>query len=189
MKYIVGNWKSNKNLSEATAWLDAFTSYELGLFKNTVRVAIAAPFPLIALVKDTLRAFPWVKVASQDISPFGAGSYTGAVSTHNLDHLIDYCIIGHSERRKYFGETDTLIAAKTDIAHSSNIWTIVCVRSAQDIIPPHADFIAYEPVGAIGTGHNEPLENVLAVKKMLSIPSSSYFIYGGSANPGNARQY
>lgn len=189
MKYIVGNWKSNKNLHEVNSWLDTFTSFELDVLQHAVHVVIAPPYPFILTVKERLRSFPWIKLAAQDVSPFGAGSYTGAVSMHNLGGIIDYCIIGHSERRKYFHETDAELAQKVDLLCSSNIEPILCVRNEHDGIPSRVNFVAYEPVKAIGTGDNESVDDVLKMKHALNLKGNVAFIYGGSANLSNVREY
>lgn len=189
MKYIVANWKSNKNLSEVNQWLDSFTSENLEVLKGHVEVIIAPPYPFISVVQSKLDKYPWIKLASQDISPFGAGSYTGAVSTHNLDGLVSYSLVGHSERRMYFHESNEEIARKIELARSSDIEPILCIRSSEDYLGADVNFIAFEPQEAIGTGHNESVEAVLDMKNKLNIPSKITYIYGGSVNSGNARQY
>ncbi len=189
MKYIVANWKSNKNLSEVQQWLDGFTSENLDVLKGHVEVIIAPPYPFIFVVKAKLENYPWIQLASQDISPFGAGSYTGAVSTHNLDGLVKYCLVGHSERRTYFHESNEEIARKIDLARSSDIEPILCVRNEEDYGSVDVNFVAFEPQEAIGSGHNESIDTVLEMKHKLKLTSKTTYIYGGSVNSGNAREY
>lgn len=189
MKYIVANWKSNKNLSEVHQWLDNFTSENLDVLKGHVEVIIAPPYPFISVVQSRLQNYQWIHLASQDISPFGAGSYTGAVSTHNLNGLVKYCLVGHSERRHYFHESNEEIARKIELAKSSDIEPILCIRNEEDYRGFPVDFIAFEPQDAIGSGHNESIDVVIAMKKKLNLSSKKTYIYGGSVNSGNAREY
>lgn len=189
MKYIVANWKSNKNLSEVHQWLDGFTSENLEVLKSHVEVIIAPPYPFISIVRSKLENYQWIHLASQDISPFGAGSYTGAVSTHNLDGLVKYCLVGHSERRTYFHEGNDEIARKIELARSSDIEPILCVRNEEDYRGFSVNYVAFEPQDAIGSGNNESIDVVIEMKKKLNVSSKITYIYGGSVNSGNAREY
>lgn len=193
MKYIIGNWKSNKNLREVTSWLDAYKEKDLEIFKSGVQIIIAPPYPFLLTVKDALKDTPWIKIASQDISQFGAGTYTGAVSSHNLDGLIDFAIIGHSERRKHFEESNATVASKAELAKSSDIEPVICVRGKEDIIPDGTTYIAYEPPGAISTGDGKgdaaSVSDVIQMRQTLGITEKQKYIYGGSVNPLNIREY
>jgi triosephosphate isomerase len=181
--------KPNKNLSEVHGWLASFTGQNLDVFRNHVEIIIAPPYPFISIIKEKLHAYPWIKLASQDISPFGSGSYTGAVSAHNLDGLVSYSLVGHSERRRYFHESNEKIGRKTELALTSNIEPILCVRNVEDYLGDPSNFVAYEPQEAIGSGHNESTENVLKIRQQLNLPTKTKFIYGGSVNGTNARDY
>jgi triosephosphate isomerase len=130
-----------------------------------------------------------VFVATQDISIYEQGSYTGEVSAKSLQGLVEYSIIGHSERRSNFYETDEVIAKKIELAHKYQIKTILCIRTASDRLFDKVEMIAYEPVGAIGTGNNASVENVLTLKNDLSLDSSVKFLYGGSITDENVSQY
>ncbi len=188
MKYIIGNWKAYKNDREALDWVMAFQKYDLTKFKDKVEIIICPPFPLLPIVKQALTETSQIKLASQDISFFHAGSYTGEVSAHTLKGMVDYCLIGHSERRKYLHETDDMLSQKALNAQDFDITPIYCIRMPADRIPDKVKFVAYEPTAAIGTGANEDVSTVLKIKQELS-KKPEVFIYGGSVTLSNASQY
>lgn len=189
MKYIIANWKANKTLLEVKTWLNVFLKKNLSSIKNQVQVIICPPYPFLSLVKEKLQDYSHIKLGSQDTSFFEKGPYTGEVCVKNLSGLVDYALIGHSERRYYFGETARILFQKFNLVLDNNITPIFCIRSAADIIPERSVFVAYEPVYAIGTGRNESLNQVLKVKKTLSFSKDVKFIYGGSVNENNSSYY
>ena len=128
-------------------------------------------------------------LVGKNISEFGEGSYTGEVPARSLTGMVDYTIIGHSERRKYFNESNEIIKKKIDLAKKYNIEPILCVRDKKDFSSPAVKYIAYEPPHSIGTGNNESLENILMVKKGLNLSSEITFLYGGSVNQTNIKSY
>lgn len=188
MKYIIANWKANKTLPEVKTWLNVFLKKDLSFVKNQLQIIICPPYPFLSLVKEKLQDHN-IKIGSQDISFFEKGAYTGEVCVENLSGLVDYTLIGHSERRYYFEETARILFQKFNLALDNNIKPIFCIRSVTDIIPERTVFAAYEPVCAIGTGRNESLGKVLKVKKTLSFSKDVKFIYGGSVNENNSSYY
>lgn len=195
MKYIVGNWKANKNNAEATEWTKQFNSAILSnkgiqekLNSNKLTVIICPSFPQIEVVNKLLIKLPNIVLGAQDVSMKEGGSFTGEVSAASLKEVIRFVIVGHSERRANFNETNETVENKASQAKGQTIEPIVCIRGKDDTIPTAASFVAYEPVGAIGSGNNEPLEKVLAVKKELALGEKK-FLYGGSVNPQNVTQY
>lgn len=193
MKYIIANWKSNKNLAEATKWFNEFK-----LNPSTDNKVILAPaFPFLGLVNQLKPAN--LEVAVQDISPFPAGAYTGAVSSLNLQGLnVKYAIVGHSERRRYFHERHQDVANKVSECLANDITPIVCVDDEYIFDQAHGIeekylhkcIVAYEDLAAIGTGDNTPLESVLKVQELIrSVFGQVPVIYGGSVNPGNVKPY
>lgn len=170
--FIAGNWKMFKTAAEAAAFASDFKS----LYKDTdVKTAICAPFVHLALLKEAFKGTD-IKVGAQNAFYEDEGAYTGEVSVMMLEDLgIDYCVIGHSERRQYFGETDETINKKLKRLFAGPVTPILCVgenleqreKEAQYAVVkeqlvggladiPAADaakiVIAYEPVWAIGTG-------------------------------------
>lgn len=170
---IAGNWKMNKLASEALGYWSQLRQ-ALRLTGGTDS-AICAPFPLIPAMQAA-RGDCAVLVGAQDVSCHQAGAYTGEVSAAMLADLgVAYCIIGHSERRGYHGETNELISEKLLALLEAGITPIVCVgeslaqrdegqalsfvesqvRSCLGAVPQEARaglVVAYEPIWAIGTG-------------------------------------
>ncbi len=188
MKYIIGNWKSNKSFSEVRIWADAFKAENLSLLQNAT-IIICTPYPFISYMHECFKDYDFIHIGSQDISFYGSGAYTGEVSGHCLQDIATYCIIGHSERRNYFKETNATVDQKVRNALGAKITPIVCVRDERDVIPDDVQLVTYEPVEAIGTGKNESVENVLAMKKKLFLKEHHAFLYGGSVDPENAGEY
>lgn len=188
MKIIIANWKSNKNLSEAASWIEnALPALETS--SNTIILAPA--FNLLDSVSQKISDTK-VYLGSQDLSPFPAGAYTGAVGTKNLeDTNVKYTILGHSERRKYFHETNNDVANKAREALLAKITPIVCVT--KDTVFEQANalekearsnaIVAFEPIEHIGTGTTDNLEDILETKKMVMEAFGNVpYIYGGSVD-------
>ena len=176
-KHIVaGNWKMNLTFSEADELLDELMSeLEKVELPRDTKVIVCPPFPYIEMASDYAND-SYFMVGAQNVSDRDKGAFTGEVSAEMLASCeIDYCIVGHSERRAYYGETDALVAAKVNQLLAHDLKPIVCVgevleeREAgrqlevvktqveQGLFHLDAEqikqiVIAYEPVWAIGTG-------------------------------------
>lgn len=200
-KYIIANWKSNKTLTEVAFWLNNFpNNEESSEALLNLEIILAPPYPFLTVAKEiiTERQLP-IKLAVQDLSPFGSGAYTGEVSAFNLqDFGIEYAVLGHSERRRFLSESSQLIADKVGEALSWKIKPILCLD--QPYFDEQARFLkndvieqcllAYEPVSAIGSGQAENAGNLLEIQKQLK-PIYNYktLIYGGSVNADNISSY
>ncbi|NBP67403.1 MAG: triose-phosphate isomerase [Cytophagia bacterium] len=175
-KIVAGNWKMNKTFQEAKT----LTSELLGMINDevqgNVKVVLCVPFPYIDAVHQLLGKHQRVSVGAQNCSEQSAGAFTGEVAAPMLKSMdIPYVIIGHSERRQYFGESGALLAKKVDIALANNLTPIYCcgeqleVRERNEheaLVRKQVEeslfhlaaealqkvVIAYEPVWAIGTG-------------------------------------
>lgn len=193
MKYIIANWKANKNINEAFYWIDSFLKKDFSKIEEKATIIICPPYPLIPIIREKVSSFPFIKVGSQDLSVFESGPFTGEVTAKTLSQLVNYAVIGHSERRKYFREDDQTLFKKFSLAKKYYIIPLFCVRNENDFIPENTDFVVYEPETAIskGTGYgaNEKIENVLLMKTKLIKTSNQKFIYGGSVNEINAGMY
>ncbi len=186
MKYIIANWKANKDLGQAREWLETFSK---NYRQNEDAIIIIAPsFPFLQEVVNFSKEIKNIYTAAQDLSQFEEGSFTGEVTAKSLQGLIDYVILGHSERRKNFNERNEIIAQKVELAHKYQIKTILCLGSKVDELIKGVEMVAYEPSEAIGTGNNESIENVLEFKKSLQLDNSK-FLYGGSVNDQNIKDY
>lgn len=190
---IAGNWKSNKTVSEAKEWV---TQFENRL--ESVKVSLAdkeivlfVPFTMLAVLKWDIgqKNLP-VKIGAQDISPFPVGAYTGEVSGSQIKELADWVIIGHSERRKFFGENDELLKKKVDQARDSGLKVIYCVQDEKTTVPAGVEVVAYEPVWAIGTGKSDNPDNAAGVISAIKAKSQvKTVIYGGSVTAENVRSF
>ncbi|MGE5466629.1 MAG: triose-phosphate isomerase [Ignavibacteria bacterium] len=171
-KFVAGNWKMHGSLAGNLTLLHAVRS---GVDKLSAEVAVCVPYPYLAQAQAVL-AGSRIGWGAQDVSAHAQGAYTGEVSGAMLtDFGCRYAIVGHSERRSYYGDTDEVVAAKTAAALSNGLVPIVCVgetlaeREANitaQVVTRQLDaviarigaaalakcVVAYEPVWAIGTG-------------------------------------
>ncbi len=189
--FVIGNWKSNKTLAEAEGWLTDFARIIHGtpLKPENLEVILCVPFVHIPVLKQLLKdaSFPFpFYLGAQNVSSFSDGAYTGEISARMLSGLATHCLIGHSERRKYFGETDMQIGEKAKQLQEHGIEPIVCIPDEKTPVPPGVTFIGYEPVWAIGTGIADTPEHANTVAGTItSTHPQSRVIYGGSVMPEN----
>ena len=176
---LVANWKLYKNIGEALAYAGALKD-ALALEEDCLRVEIAvcASHPLLHPLCEAFKGSP-VAVGAQNLSEYAEGAYTGAVGINQLTGFgVRYAIIGHSERRSVFRESDEVVAAKLKIVlENGELSPILCVgeplevrrdarefdfvksqleKALKDVEPDAAErvAVAYEPIWAIGTGVN-----------------------------------
>ena len=176
-KHIVaGNWKMNCNFNEADDLINGIMEQlEQKELPRDTQLIVCPPFPYLEMTTDYAND-SYFMVGAQNVSDQEKGAYTGEVSAEMLESMeIDYCIVGHSERRSYYGETNATVAAKVDRLLAHDMKPIVCVgevleeREAGrqlDVVKRQVEeglfhltaeqmkdvVIAYEPVWAIGTG-------------------------------------
>lgn len=189
-KWIIANWKSNKTISEALTWID-----EVGPKlprRDSLKVVVCPPFTDVEEVKKAVLVgnYP-ILVGAQDISPFEEGSYTGEESARILSDLVDLVILGHSERRQNFGETDEMITDKVDQALEFNIIPLVCVQNENTPVPSGVNLIAYEPVFAIGTGNPDTPADAASIAGIFKakFQVNTSVLYGGSVTSENAKGF
>lgn len=175
-KIVAGNWKMNKTLEEANILASEVTGMVADEVKGDAKVIFCVPFPYLLPIKNQLGNNARISVGAQNCSEHESGAYTGEVSAPMLKSMgIPYVILGHSERRQYFGEDGKLLAKKVDVALKHGLSPIFCcgepleVREAnthealvkkqveESLFHLDADalkkvVVAYEPVWAIGTG-------------------------------------
>jgi len=177
---VAGNWKMNCTIPEAVQLASSLRE-GLGTVVD-VEVAVCPPFVALQSVAQVLKD-TGVQLGAQDAFYEDAGAYTGAVSPRMLAGLCRYVIVGHSERRKWFGESDESVAKKVAALRRHGLTPILCVgetleqfdagetasilqrqiRGALEFSPPLEDIVvAYEPVWAIGTGRSADPEAVNA---------------------------
>ena len=197
MKYIVANWKANKTLADSIFWIDKFLSLleqdrsvKQKLDRN-ITVVICPPYPHLYSLKEKLKGSQGITLGAQDVSSIEKGTYTGETTALNLQGIVDFAIIGHSERRKKYNETDQDFFAKHYQAHKNNIKSLYCIGKESDPFPSSVDFICWEPPESISTGDGrgnfKPLQELLDFKHKLN--TAAPFIYGGSVNEANITTY
>lgn len=187
--YIIANWKSYKTTHEATSWLlEAKKVLQEKSLAKEKEIILCVPFTLLSLVASFIKEenLP-IAVGSQDISPYGMGAYTGEVNAVQLQEFTTYTLIGHSERRRHFSETDEMIAKKIDQSLTENITPILCVTEKTTPIPQSVVIVGYEPVAAIGSGQPDTPENANAIAIVIKKenPQVKHILYGGSVLPEN----
>ncbi len=205
--FIAGNWKMYKTVKEAAVFTEEF----LKLYNaSDVAVAICAPYTQLSTLKTALEG-TGIKLGAQNMHYAEEGAYTGEISPGMLTELgVDYCIIGHSERRLYFNETDESVNKKLHKAFEHGITPILCVGEVLEQRDAGKEFdvvrsqtlaalkdipyesaarlvIAYEPVWAIGTGRTATPEQ--ANTMIGFIRSVVEELYGDSISEQTIIQY
>lgn len=169
---IAGNWKMNKTISEAKEFAEAIKAKNL---PNAKDVCICAPFTMLAELGKALEG-SGIGFGAQNVHFEQSGAFTGEISVPMLQEIgVGYCVVGHSERREYFAETDKTVNLKLKALLEAGITPILCVGETLEIREQGSeqtfvagqvveDFegipaaeaakivIAYEPIWAIGTG-------------------------------------
>jgi len=211
-KLIAGNWKMNGSIESAR---DLMAGIMAEAQVDGVDFLVCPSFLHVPYVLDCVGA--GVSVGAQDCSDQAKGAYTGQVSAAMLKDVgCSYVILGHSERRQYQGECNTLIAAKASRAMESGLVSIICVGESEEdreagrekdvvlsqlkgSIPKGANaanvVIAYEPVWAIGTGKTASPSDVSdmhsyirqALDGVIDGFNDVRILYGGSMKPENAK--
>jgi triosephosphate isomerase len=215
--YIAANWKMNKTIEEAEAFLGAF------LPKAASGGPDVVVCPSFLALKTTVEhcAQSGVRVAAQNMHEEASGAFTGEVSAPMLREVgVDAVILGHSERRRYFNETDDALARKVPAALAAGLEPILCVGETEqqrDAGDTHSVLshqvmidlaevgsaqldsvvIAYEPVWAIGTGRTATPEQaqdaILFIRNLVrereeGAAEGIRIVYGGSVKPDNAAE-
>jgi triosephosphate isomerase (TIM) len=203
-RLVAGNWKMHGSRASNSALLDALLKGIKGL--KGVECAVCVPFPFLGEVSERLRGTP-LAWGAQNVSEHAQGAYTGEVSAAMLAEFgCRYVIVGHSERRHIFGESDAQVAAKFAAVRGAGMTPILCVgetlqeREAgrtEEVVARQLDAVdfkkgvlAYEPVWAIGTGRNATPEQAQAVHALLrkKLSPDTLILYGGSVKPQNAAE-
>ncbi|HMS98311.1 MAG TPA: triose-phosphate isomerase [Saprospiraceae bacterium] len=172
-KIAAGNWKMHKNYSEAISLAESITEVQVS---DNVKVILGVPFVYLKEIHELVHSTPSVEVAAQNCHSEDAGAFTGEISPSMLKSIgVRYVILGHSERRQYYGEQEAWILEKMNAAYRNGLHAIYCCGEPLDIRKAgnHKSFvknqlegsilklsveqlsstvIAYEPVWAIGTG-------------------------------------
>jgi triosephosphate isomerase len=211
-KLIVGNWKMNGGLAANAALLGDLAGEWQGAPGR--QLAVCVPYPYLVQAQAALQATA-IAWGAQDLSEHAAGAYTGEVSAQMLSEFgCRYVIVGHSERRQFYGDTDAVVAAKAKAALAGKLVPIVCVGellaereagSTDAVVLRQLDavlaalagdaarmVVAYEPVWAIGTGRTASPDQAQEVHALLRARLTKAgagdiaLLYGGSVKGDNA---
>ncbi|RDI75244.1 tim: triose-phosphate isomerase [Gaiella occulta] len=192
-KLMAGNWKMYKGPAETLAFFDRFEA------PDGVDVVVCPPF--VSLEAAVGEEWP---IYAQNVHWAEEGAFTGEISAAMLVEIgVRGALVGHSERRQYFGETDESVRARAEAALEAGLQVIACVgESAAEregglteqvlerqvaVLPRHPDLvIAYEPVWAIGTGKTATPETAQEAHALIKSLHDTRVLYGGSVKPGNA---
>jgi triosephosphate isomerase len=202
-RVIAGNWKMCKTIAETRAYFSAFLPQVAG--SRNCDIVIAPPFTAILAAVEASRNSN-VAISAQDVYWEKEGAFTGEISSPMLVEAgCRYVIIGHSERRQFFGETDERVAKKTKAALVAGLTPIVCIGemladreagrtelicrtqfqgSLGALTPEEFSriLIAYEPVWAIGTGRTATPDLAAAVHQFVRRCAAEQFSPGNAAN-------
>jgi len=187
---IAGNWKMNTTIAEASALVEAMKD-RLDIIEGVEKM-ICPPFISLASIKQLLQGSS-IKLGAQNMYFEEKGAYTGEVSPLMLSGICEFVILGHSERRQYFGETDEVVNKKVHAALKAGLTPILCLgekleemeaRKTEEVVArqvnsalkgiesPQGLVIAYEPIWAIGTGRAATPEEanitIAVIRKTLS---------------------
>ena len=204
---IAGNWKMHKNQAESLAFVQAFKP-EIENTDENREIILCAPFTSLASMSKNLHGAR-VKLGAQNIHWEENGAYTGEIAGAMLTEIgVTYVIVGHSERRQYFGETDETVNLRLKAAQSFGLKPILCVGETKeqrdageteniiinqikrDLIDVEQNnlIIAYEPIWAIGTGDtcdSVEANRVIGVIRQQLDNKDVSIQYGGSVKPNN----
>jgi triosephosphate isomerase (TIM) len=204
---IAGNWKMYKNQAESLAFVQEFKS-EVEDIKDNQEVVLCAPFTSLTALSKHLHGSR-IMLGAQNIHWSEEGAYTGEISGSMLTEIgVDYVVVGHSERRQYFGETDKTVNLRLKAAQQHHLKPILCVGETKaqrdageteniiiaqlksDLIDINQSnlVIAYEPIWAIGTGdtcESSEANRVIGIIREQLDNKNVSIQYGGSVKPDN----
>ncbi len=205
-RFVLANFKMNKNLEEYKKWIHVFLELLYKFRVPKIEIGCAPSFPYISFMKQACIGTS-ILVGAQNFFPQKSGAFTGEVSISQLKDLqVDFVIIGHSERRKIFGESDQFVSEKLKSAIENDILPVFCIGETKEEREKNITFeilksqlkaldqislkkeivIAYEPVWAIGTGIPAKKEDIKSavnfIKNEISEKGFKSFsvLYGGS---------
>lgn len=204
---IAGNWKMHMTCAQSKDYMDSFLPM-LESLPDDRDVLIAPPFTAIGAVSELVKNTR-VEISSQNVHWEGSGAYTAEISPSMLlEHGVQYAIVGHSEPRKYFSESDEQINHRARSAQKHGLIPIVCVGESDEqrtrgeaervirrqveqgleSLDPMKLVVAYEPIWAIGTGKtceaDEANRICALIREWVGAPDL-IIQYGGSVKPGN----
>ncbi len=197
-RFVVANWKCHKNLHEAKQWFDTFAARYVP--SGNLNVVIAPTFLCLPGLAEYLKTLSLERVflAAQDVSPFPRGGYTGEISADMLKGMVDYVIVGHSERRRYFHETQQQVANKVNELVESGLVPLICVDTSYAMsqltllneLETKKVLIAYGPEEALNFNIPQPVDKVSEFIGFIEEVHPGFpVIYGGALSERTAEEY
>mgnify|MGYP001815742538 CR=1 FL=1 len=221
-RIVAGNWKMNNTLEEGLKLSSEVVNMVHDEVNDDITVVLGTPyihlFPVAQIIKHSKKVF----LSAQNCNEHASGAYTGEISVSMLTSAgVSYVILGHSERRAYFNETNEQLAAKVDAALGAGLTPIFCCGESLEIREANEQYkfvcdqltaslfhldaeamskvvIAYEPIWAIGTGKTASSQQAQEMHKHIrqhlasqygdTVADGTSILYGGSCNPGNAKE-
>ena len=218
MKYIIGNWKMNKTPDKAITFLNEYTKLVKNISIAEKTLIVCVPYIDMFYATNYVQGTN-VLIGAQNIFHIPSGAYTGEISAEMIGTLgIKYSIVGHSERRQYFNETNDIVSKKVLSAYENGIMPILCVGENEEIYKSNGTkeyikgqleeslkdiagksipeiMIAYEPIWAIGTGNtcdaelaNEICTYIKNEAKNILGNTNVNVLYGGSVKASNSNE-
>lgn len=212
-KLVAGNWKMNKTIKEAREVVSKLKEKLKDHDFDKVGVLVAPPFTALYVVSEILKDTQ-IQLGAQNMHWEDKGAFTGEISPEMLKEIgVEYVIIGHSERRKYFGESDDIVNKKIKKAIEKGLKPILCVGENleqreggkhKEVVKSQLEnslkgvedavMIAYEPVWAIGTGRVATPEQIEDMHVFIKdwhkekFGEEVFLLYGGSVSPSNVKE-
>ena len=212
---VAGNWKMNKTISEARELVSKFIPLVKEM--NDAEIVLCPPSPALLPVAALLEGTD-IKLGAQNMHWESGGAYTGELAPAMVSEFANFVILGHSERRAYFGETDETVNKKVKAAQSEGLMPIICVgesleenkaKKTSEVVTRQIKeglngvnanlVIAYEPIWAIGTGLAATADGANDTIKIIRSVLAELFskeeaekiriLYGGSVKGSNAAEY
>lgn len=197
-KYIIGNWKMNLDYTEAKNLLQDIAKAQ-DSFDKTSEIVVCPPLVYISVFHELLKNNDWIKLGAQNVYSENNGAYTGEISPTQLKSMgVTYVIIGHSERRQYFGEHNKMLLAKVKAVlkqgmtpifccgehlqvRKSNVFKEFIMKQIEDVLfelsaeEMQKVIIAYEPIWAIGTGQTATAEQAQEIHSLIRLRLEKQF--------------
>lgn len=210
-KLIIANWKMELSHDQACSWLESDLPDVQKTLSETPHSLVICPS--YTVIPYAISLYPDNLWGAQDCGFKERGPYTGDVSVLSLNDLsLAYCLVGHSERRRFHGETDKRVAQKVELLLKHTITPVVCIgetaeqknqrsevlkKQLSTALPLYAQYqaqpvIAYEPVWSIGTGiipSSDELKAAVIVIKELCDPLKPLILYGGSVEEKTVQEF
>lgn len=197
-KYIIANWKSNKSLAEVESWANTVEISAVIHQVTNLKVVLCPPAIYLPFLSEKL---PKLTLGVQTVSSYPNGAYTGALSAQQLSQWAKYALLGHTERRKYFGETSAMVAQQVRQALDAKMTPIVAVDDQNwmsqlalfEKSELAASLIMYEPPTAISSAAGAQAADIdqvlVAIQSISAEFETKGLLYGGSVSADNVATY